>query len=85
MSRLEELVKEKQKEIAASVKKIVGKHGEIFVMLNEEESEQRYNICLECEEFREMTKQCKLCNCFMKMKVKFKVTECPKGLWSKEK
>ncbi len=85
MSRLEELVKEKQKEIAASVKKIVGKHGEIFVMLNEEESEQRYNICLECEEFREMTKQCKICNCFMPMKVKFEKTTCPKDYWSKKK
>ena len=39
MTRLEELVKEKQKEIAASVKKVVhGATGEIFVMLNEEES-----------------------------------------------
>ena len=82
MTRLEELVKEKQKEIAASVKKVVhGATGEIFVMLNEEESEQRYNICLECEEFREMTKQCKICNCFMPMKVKFEKTECPKDYW----
>jgi len=85
MTRLEELVKEKQKEIAASVKKVVhGATGEIFRMVDEEVEEQRYNICLECEEFREVTKQCKICNCFMPMKVKFEKTECPKDYWPKE-
>ena len=84
MTRLEELVKEKQKEIAKSVQTFVTATGEIFEMVDDEVVEQRYNICLGCEEFRPLTKQCKLCNCFMKMKVKFKVTECPKGLWNKE-
>jgi hypothetical protein len=85
MTRLEELVKEKQKEIAKSVKKVVhGATGEIFRMVDEEVEEQRYNICLECNEFRELTKQCKICTCFMPMKVKFEKTVCPKGHWNKE-
>ena len=82
MTRLEELVKQKQKEIAKAVKKVVhGATGEIFVMLDEEESEQRYARCVECEEFRKLTKQCKICNCFMPMKVKFKKKICPKDYW----
>ena len=85
MSRLEELVKEKQKEIAKSVQPFVTATGEIFEMVDDEVEEQRYNICLECEEFREMTKQCKICNCFMPMKVKFEKTTCPKDYWSKKK
>ena len=79
MTRLEELVKQKQEEIKKTVESV----KDIFVTVDAEISEERYNICLKCEEFREVTKQCKICNCFMPMKVKFKVTECPKHYWTK--
>ena len=42
-------------------------------------AEQRYNLCLECEEFR--GNSCKLCGCYMPAKVLFKKVECPKKHW----
>ena len=47
----------------------------------DEIAEQRYNICLECEEFKTSLRQCKLCYCYMPMKVLFKKIECPKQYW----
>lgn len=42
---------------------------------------ERYGMCESCEHFRQKTKQCKLCGCFMKMKVKLLEAECPIGKW----
>ena len=42
-------------------------------------AEKRYNVCLECEEFK--NKKCKLCSCYMPAKVLFKTVECPKNYW----
>ena len=36
------------------------------IFCNEETRTKRYNICKECEHFRAVIKQCKLCNCFIK-------------------
>jgi hypothetical protein len=42
-------------------------------------AQQRYNVCLECEEFD--NGKCKECGCFMRAKVLFKEVGCPKGYW----
>jgi len=45
------------------------------------QQQERYSLCENCEHFRVKTKQCKLCGCFMKMKVKLLEAECPAGKW----
>lgn len=44
-------------------------------------SKKRYDICLACEDFRKLTRQCKICNCFMFIKTKLTDTACPKNKW----
>ena len=42
-----------------------------------EDSHKRYKICQECPNFINLTKQCKLCNCFMFVKCRIPDMECP--------
>ena len=46
-----------------------------------ETAEKRYNICLECPELIQATKQCKQCGCFMSLKTKLATAKCPIGKW----
>jgi len=41
----------------------------------------RYIICKACENFDNMFKRCKKCNCFMPIKTQFKFFSCPIGKW----
>jgi len=52
------------------------------IFCNEETRTKRYNICKECEHFRAVIKQCKLCNCFMPIKTKMLAMTCPINKWS---
>tara|TARA_R110002012_G_scaffold10005_2_gene46571 strand:+ start:12659 stop:12838 length:180 start_codon:yes stop_codon:yes gene_type:complete len=57
------------------------------VLASKEERDKRWKICQECKHLTSLTKQCKLCGCFMKIKTTLKNTECadnPKK-WKKEK
>ena len=47
----------------------------------EEEAKVRMDICLSCPELLSITKQCKKCGCFMSLKTKFKLAECPIKKW----
>lgn len=42
---------------------------------------ERYQICSQCPELTEHTKQCKKCLCFMVLKTKLKDAKCPIGKW----
>jgi len=42
---------------------------------------QRISICNECKELTNVTRQCKVCFCFMDIKTKMKNKFCPKGKW----
>lgn len=48
---------------------------------SKEESKARYDVCLSCEEFIQLTKQCKKCGCFMSVKTTLKGAKCPLGKW----
>ena len=48
---------------------------------DEEASNARYLICLACPELINLTKQCKQCGCFMKIKTQFEDAKCPLGKW----
>ena len=52
------------------------------IFCDEERRTERYNICKECEHFRAVTKQCKLCSCFMPIKTKMLESTCPINKWS---
>ena len=49
--------------------------------VDEAEAERRYAICLECPELLRITRQCKLCGCFMRVKTKLQDSYCPDGKW----
>lgn len=42
---------------------------------------KRLDICKQCPELIQLTKQCKLCGCFMEMKTKLEIATCPIGKW----
>jgi hypothetical protein len=46
--------------------------------------QKRYSICQECPELISLTKQCKLCGCWMPGKTRLSSAECPVGKWKKE-
>lgn len=46
--------------------------------------EKRLAICSTCEHFIKLTKQCKKCGCFMRLKGALPHSECPVGKWGQE-
>ena len=42
---------------------------------------ERYNTCLQCDMLMSATKQCRQCNCFMPVNVKFTRFQCPLDKW----
>lgn len=48
---------------------------------SEQLSGDRYKTCEECPKFTPLTKQCKMCGCFMHLKTKLLHAECPMGKW----
>ena len=52
--------------------------------VSKEEFKTRMYTCYECPEFRQVTKQCKKCNCFLFVKAFFKNSKCPLGKWNFE-
>lgn len=47
----------------------------------EEVAEERLAICKQCPQLRPVTNQCRICNCFMHLKVKIEKAACPLGNW----
>ena len=50
-------------------------------LTEEEVSNTRYDICLQCPELIKISKQCKKCGCFMSAKTKLENAKCPIGKW----
>jgi hypothetical protein len=46
-------------------------------------SSARLKICHSCEKFRQASKTCKVCNCFMPGKVHINKARCPEGRWGR--
>ncbi len=42
---------------------------------------ERYALCRACDEFNELTKQCRVCDCFMPLKTWMNISPCPKDKW----
>jgi hypothetical protein len=48
---------------------------------SEEDSKSRFDICKQCPELINLSKQCKKCGCFMFAKTKLQKANCPLGKW----
>ena len=49
--------------------------------VSKEVLDERLAICQSCEFFIKLTKQCKKCGCFMRLKGALPHSECPVGKW----
>ena len=49
--------------------------------IDDELSKARYDICLSCDKFINLTKQCRECGCIMPVKVKLQNAQCPLEKW----
>lgn len=50
------------------------------MFVSRENSQKRYDICKSCENFT-VVKTCKLCGCFMPLKVTIAGSSCPATKW----
>lgn len=48
---------------------------------DQKEQQRRLDICQNCPKLNKTLVQCTECGCFMKAKVKFKLSKCPLGKW----
>jgi hypothetical protein len=48
---------------------------------NDEDSNERLEICKQCPELIKLTLQCKKCGCFMAVKTKLEAARCPLNKW----
>ena len=44
---------------------------------------ERISICKSCEHYFKPTGSCKICKCFMKIKTRISIMECPEKFWLK--
>ena len=44
-------------------------------------SESRMSVCIDCDRYISLTKQCKECGCVMPLKTKLKNATCPLNKW----
>ena len=51
---------------------------------SKEEFKRRIHICYDCPEYRQITRQCKKCNCFLFLKAFLENSKCPLGKWNSE-
>ncbi len=42
---------------------------------------ERYSVCESCDRLTSISRQCRECGCFMKLKVKLADAYCPLGKW----
>lgn len=54
------------------------------LLVDKETQDKRWEICKGCDRLSEKN-FCKLCGCFMPVKVKLKTVACPMGKWLRDK
>ena len=54
--------------------------GKLPAFSNDELARERLKVCAECPHFT-LTRQCRLCYCFMDLKTKLLEAQCPAGKW----
>ena len=56
-------------------------HGKLPAIATEELARERLKVCDQCEYFARLSRQCRLCGCFMDVKTKLAEAECPMQKW----
>ena len=51
------------------------------LVVDSKTAEVRYDTCIQCDRFNNLSKMCKECGCFMPAKVKLKAVVCPLKKW----
>lgn len=74
---------EKLKEKLAKKNAMIAESNALFekIKLSEDERNQRFDICLNCEFLFKPTNSCKKCGCFMSIKTYMPKQSCPIGKW----
>lgn len=57
------------------------KRDEVFV--TQEISDERWSECLECPERDPDLNQCKVCSCFLVLKIELATEKCPRRKWKR--
>jgi len=52
-----------------------------IVYAPEADQNRRMSICVTCDKFRKLLKQCGECGCYLPAKVKYAQSTCPLGKW----
>jgi hypothetical protein len=52
-----------------------------LLLSGDELAAERLKVCAECEAFTKLSRQCKICHCFMDLKARILTTECPIDKW----
>lgn len=52
-----------------------------LLVKEEEKIDTRMQICSECKVFDKEFARCKICGCFMKLKIRLEISSCPIGKW----
>lgn len=55
--------------------------GELPPLAAGELAGERLKVCRECEQFQKLSRQCRLCGCFLDLKAKLLEAACPAGKW----
>lgn len=56
-------------------------HGKLPQMAIKDLSDKRMGVCTQCEYMARLSRQCRLCGCFLDAKVKLLEAECPMQKW----
>ena len=70
------LMPAKLREIAVKLIK-----GELPAFSDDTLAQERLKVCEACPEFAKVSRQCKLCWCFLDLKVKLLEAQCPADKW----
>lgn len=54
-----------------------------YWLVTQKDFDNRYSICLNCEEYNKEYDVCTVCSCEMKNKATTIYAECPKGKWGR--
>lgn len=74
-------IKDRINSIQETAESIESKLEHLFV--DEKILEHRLSTCMSCEHLFHPTNQCKKCGCFVKVKTKLAMFECPLKKWTK--
>jgi hypothetical protein len=55
--------------------------GQLPAAAKDDLAKERMKLCTQCEYFTKLSRQCKLCGCFLDMKTKLLDASCPVEKW----